>query len=58
MKQLRIAILGCGGFARHHAQLLASMPEQAQLVACCDRNLDLALAATRSAETGIPVSLA
>jgi predicted dehydrogenase len=42
MNPLRTAILGCGGFARRHAQLLSEMPEQANLVAFCDRNLDRA----------------
>ena len=42
MKPLRTAILGCGGFARRHAQLLTKLPEQARMVAFCDRNHDRA----------------
>jgi predicted dehydrogenase len=42
MNPLRTAILGCGGFARRHAQLIREMPEEAQLVAFCDRNRDRA----------------
>ena len=42
MKPLRTAILGCGGFARRHAKLLSELPDQAQLVAFCDRNRDRA----------------
>jgi predicted dehydrogenase len=36
---LRVGILGCGDFANKHAQLTLGMPEEAQLVAFCDRNL-------------------
>lgn len=38
MKPLKTAILGCGGFARRHAQVLQQLPTEVQLVACCDRN--------------------
>ena len=44
MPPLRTAILGCGGFARRHAQLFASLPEQFQLTAFCDINPDHAAA--------------
>jgi predicted dehydrogenase len=40
MKPLRTAILGCGGFARRHAQLFSSLPEQFHLTAFCDVNLE------------------
>lgn len=42
MQPLRTAIIGCGGFARRHAQILADMPDHFRLTACCDRNLDRA----------------
>jgi predicted dehydrogenase len=42
MKPLRTAILGCGGFARRHAQLFASLPEQFHLTAFCDVSIDRA----------------
>jgi predicted dehydrogenase len=38
MKPLRTGLLGCGGFAHRHAALLASLPEEVELVAFCDRN--------------------
>jgi len=38
MTPLRVGILGCGSFAHQHAQRLAALPEQAELVAFCDRN--------------------
>lgn len=38
MAPLRTAILGCGGFARRHAQLFTSLPEQFRLAAFCDVN--------------------
>jgi len=37
MTPLRVGILGCGSFAHRHAQILATLPEQAELVAFCDR---------------------
>lgn len=37
MTPLRVGILGCGSFAHRHAQILAALPEQAELVAFCDR---------------------
>jgi predicted dehydrogenase len=36
MAPLRTAILGCGGFARRHAQLFTSLPAQFRLTAFCD----------------------
>ncbi|MBI5305299.1 MAG: Gfo/Idh/MocA family oxidoreductase [Chloroflexi bacterium] len=39
MQQLKTAILGCGGFANRHAQNIASLPEQFELVAFCDVDL-------------------
>lgn len=44
MPPLRTAILGCGGFARRHAQLFASLPEHFQLTAFCDVAPDRAAA--------------
>jgi predicted dehydrogenase len=44
MKRLRTAILGCGGFAHKHAQILASLPDQVEMVAFCNRTLDKAVA--------------
>lgn len=38
MKPLRTAILGCGGFAQRHAQVLKQLGSEVELVACCDRN--------------------
>ncbi len=38
MKRLRTAILGCGGFAQRHAQVLNQLSGEVELVACCDRN--------------------
>ncbi|WP_027883079.1 Gfo/Idh/MocA family protein [Meiothermus rufus] len=38
MKPLKTAILGCGGFAKRHAQVLQQLSSQVELVACCDRN--------------------
>ncbi|MCX7602251.1 MAG: Gfo/Idh/MocA family oxidoreductase [Meiothermus sp.] len=38
MKPLRTAILGCGGFAQRHAQVLEQLGSEVELVACCDRN--------------------
>jgi predicted dehydrogenase len=40
MKPLRTAILGCGGFAKRHAENIVSMPEHFDLVAFCDINRD------------------
>ena len=42
MNPLRTAILGCGGFGRRHAQNFVEMPDQVEMVAFCDRNLDRA----------------
>jgi len=44
MKPLRTAILGCGGFANRHAENIASMPAQLELVAFCDISPDHAQA--------------
>src|SRR6266496_2042754 len=38
MSPLRTAILGCGGFAHEHAQLLVTLKDEIELVAFCDRN--------------------
>lgn len=38
MTPLRVGILGCGSFAHRHAQNLAALPNEAELVAFCDRN--------------------
>lgn len=44
MKTLRTAILGCGSFAHKHAQILASFPDQVEMVAFCNRTVDKAVA--------------
>jgi predicted dehydrogenase len=44
MAPLRTAILGCGGFARRHAQLFTTLPGQFDLVAFCDVNIERAQA--------------
>jgi predicted dehydrogenase len=44
MKPLHTAILGCGGFARRHAQLFAKLQDHFHLVAFCDVNIDRAQA--------------
>ncbi len=38
MNPLRTGILGCGGYAHRHAQILAALPDEAEMVAFCDRN--------------------
>ncbi len=38
MPPLRTGILGCGGFAHRHAQILAALPDDVEMVAFCDRN--------------------
>jgi predicted dehydrogenase len=38
MTPLRVGLLGCGDFANKHAQITLGLPEEAQLVAFCDRN--------------------
>ncbi|PKO19152.1 MAG: gfo/Idh/MocA family oxidoreductase [Chloroflexi bacterium HGW-Chloroflexi-10] len=40
MNPLRTAILGCGQFAHRHAQILASLPHQAKMVAFSDHTED------------------
>ena len=40
MSKLRIAILGCGGFATRHAQQMGKHPD-VQIVALCDLNDDI-----------------
>jgi predicted dehydrogenase len=40
MKPLRTAILGCGGFARRHAENIVAMPDQLELVAFSDISQD------------------
>ncbi|MCB9138509.1 MAG: Gfo/Idh/MocA family oxidoreductase [Caldilineaceae bacterium] len=42
MPPLRMAIIGCGGFARRHARVFTELPDYFQLVAFCDRNHDRA----------------
>ena len=44
MQPLRTAILGCGGFARRHAQLFTSLPDRYRLVAFCDVSAERAQA--------------
>lgn len=44
MQPLRTAILGCGGFARRHAQLFTTLPEHFRLTAFCDVNAEHARA--------------
>jgi predicted dehydrogenase len=43
-KILRSAILGCGSFAHRHAQNLAALSEETELVALCDHNPESAQA--------------
>ena len=38
MTPLRVGILGCGSYAHRHAQNLLALPDEATLVAFCDRN--------------------
>ena len=38
MSTLRAGILGCGGFAHRHAQILAALGNQVEMVAFCSRN--------------------
>jgi len=38
MSSLRAGILGCGGFAHRHAQILAALGDQVEMVAFCSRN--------------------
>ncbi len=38
MSTLRAAILGCGSFAHRHAQILAALNDQVEMVAFCSRN--------------------
>ncbi|HML24184.1 MAG TPA: Gfo/Idh/MocA family oxidoreductase [Aggregatilinea sp.] len=38
MDRLRTGILGCGSFAHRHAQILAALGDQAEMVAFSDRN--------------------
>jgi predicted dehydrogenase len=38
MKPLRTGVFGCGTFARQHAAILASMVDEIELVAFCDRH--------------------
>jgi len=42
VEKLKTAILGCGGFAVTHAQNLASLPDEINLVAFCDLDKDRA----------------
>jgi len=39
MERLRSAILGCGGFARRHAQVITQLPHELEITAFADRNL-------------------
>ena len=43
-RRVRVAVIGVGHLGRHHARLLAAMPE-ADLVAVADRSADRAQAA-------------
>jgi predicted dehydrogenase len=38
MSVLRTGILGCGGFAHRHAEIIANLPDELELVAFADRN--------------------
>lgn len=38
MTPYRAGILGCGNFAHRHAQILAALPDQVEMVAFCDRD--------------------
>src|SRR5690606_807964 len=38
MSRLRVALLGCGGVARRHADAAAALPHDLELVACCGRD--------------------
>ncbi|NLX10880.1 MAG: Gfo/Idh/MocA family oxidoreductase [Chloroflexi bacterium] len=38
MTRLRTGFLGCGSYAQRHAQILATLPNEIELVAFCDRN--------------------
>lgn len=38
MTPLRVGILGCGSYGHRHAQNLTALPDEAALVAFCDRN--------------------
>jgi predicted dehydrogenase len=38
MTRLRIGLLGCGAIARRHAGAIATLPQRAELVACCSRD--------------------
>ena len=52
MPPLRTAIVGCGGFARRHAHIFASMPAHFQLSAFCDVSLERAAIFARDFTTG------
>ncbi len=47
MPPLRTAILGCGGFTHRHAAILASLPEEVELVGFCNRTIAKAEAYAR-----------
>lgn len=47
MKPLKTAILGCGQIAHQHARVLTALPERAELIAFCDRDLEKAQAFSR-----------
>ena len=36
MKQIRLAIIGCGGFVRSHVKAIANHVPEFQIVALCD----------------------
>ena len=38
MTPLRVGILGCGSYGHRHAQIVGALPDEATLVAFCDRN--------------------
>lgn len=52
MQPLRTAVLGCGGFARRHAQLFASLPDHFRLTAFCDVDAERADAFSRDFTAG------
>lgn len=39
MTRLRVGLLGCGGIAARHADAVAALSDQMELVACCGRDL-------------------
>jgi predicted dehydrogenase len=52
-RPLRVAIVGCGKIADGHVEEIGKMPESAQLIAVCDR--ELLMAEQLAARYGVPV---